>query len=101
MPRLTRAFRPQAYSPLGKGHVLTDATVCGVAQALGVSAAQVLLRWSLQKGNVVLPKSTHPERQASNLDVFRFSLSDAQMATLDGLERAYVTGWDPITQDEV
>ena len=63
----------EAYSPLVKGKTqqLGDPVVGGIAQRLGVSPAQVLIRWSVQKGFVPLPKSTHPDRQRSNLDVFR------------------------------
>ena len=61
----------EAYSPLAKAQKLGDPVVGGIAQRLGVSPAQVLIRWSVQKGFVPLPKSTHPDRQRSNLDVFR------------------------------
>ncbi len=81
--------------------MLDDATVMGVAAELGVTPAQVLIRWSLEKGLVPLPKSVHAERQAANLDVFSFSLSETQLAVLDLLERGYITGWDPITQHAV
>ena len=60
--------------------------------------AQVLLRWGLQSGLVVLPKSTRPERLAENLALFDFSLSPTQMAALDALDEGLVTGWDPRDQ---
>jgi diketogulonate reductase-like aldo/keto reductase len=91
----------EAYSPLAKGRLLKDATVCAVATDMGVTPAQVLLRWSIQKGFVTLPNSVNAERQAKNLDLFSFALSDAHMAALDALERGFITGWDPITQDPV
>jgi diketogulonate reductase-like aldo/keto reductase len=91
----------QAYSPLAKAHVLDDPTLGGVARELGVTPAQVMLRWSVQKGFVTLPKSVDPARQAQNFDVFSFALSEAHMKTLDGLERGLITGWDPVTQDAV
>ncbi|KAG2499444.1 hypothetical protein HYH03_002391 [Edaphochlamys debaryana] len=91
----------QAYSPLGKAARLSDPPLAAVAQRLGVSPAQVLVRWSLQKGLVPLPKSVHPDRQASNLDVFSFSLSPEDVAALDGLEEGLVTGWDPVAHDPV
>ncbi len=75
--------------------------LCGVAAQLGVTPAQVMLRWSVQKGFVPLPKSVNPKRQAANLDIFSFSLAAAQMEALDALERGFITGWDPVTQDEV
>ena len=57
--------------------------------------AQILLRWGLQSGVVVLPKSVRPGRLAENLDLYSFSLSTAEMAELDALEEGLVTGWDP------
>jgi diketogulonate reductase-like aldo/keto reductase len=62
---------------------------------------QVLIRWSLQRGFVPLPKSVNAARQASNADVFDWQLGDADMAALDGLEQDLVTGWDPIRDHEV
>ena len=62
---------------------------------------QVLVRWSLQKGFIPLPKSIKPKRQAENIDVFDFELDQQDMSTLDKLESYYVVAWDPITQDPV
>jgi len=71
----------QAYSPLGKGQreVMEDRTVAAVARRLGRTNAQVLIRWSLQQGFICLPKSSNPERQKANLDVFSFELSPEDM----------------------
>lgn len=77
----------EAYSPLGTGRHLSDATVKRIASRLGRSPAQVLLRWCVQRDLVVLPKSTHRERIAENAAVFDFSLSDADLAELDALDR--------------
>ena len=77
----------EAYSPLGTGRHLRDATVARVAAEARRAPAQVLLRWGLQRGTVVIPKSTHRERIAENAAVFDFTLSDAQMAQLDALDR--------------
>jgi diketogulonate reductase-like aldo/keto reductase len=85
----------EAYSPLTKGRRLQHPAVTEVAGAVGRTPAQVLLRWGLQSGLVVLPKSTHPERQAENIALFDFALSAEQMAALDALEEGLVTGWDP------
>ena len=85
----------QAYSPLSKGLRLAHPVVRGVAQALQRSPAQVLLRWGLQHGLVVLPKSTRPARIAENLMLEDFQLDAAQMAALDALEENLVTGWNP------
>lgn len=76
----------EAYSPLGTGRHLSADAVARVAQEVGRSAAQVLLRWCVQRGTIVLPKSTHRERIEQNGEVFDFELSDEQMATLDALD---------------
>ncbi|MGO8686792.1 MAG: aldo/keto reductase [Candidatus Dormibacteria bacterium] len=77
----------EAYSPLGTGHHLGDATVRRIAKALGRTPAQVLLRWCVQRGIPVIPKSTHRDRIAENADIFGFQLSDQEMAELDALDR--------------
>ncbi len=77
----------EAYSPLGTGRHLSDRTVKRMASRLGRTPAQVLLRWCVQRDLVVLPKSTHRERIAENAEIFDFSLSDADMAELDALDR--------------
>jgi len=76
-----------AYSPLGTGHHLSNQTVQRVAASIGRTPAQVLLRWCLQRGLVVIPKSTHRERIADNAQIFDFTLSDQDMAALDALDR--------------
>src|SRR5689334_19213864 len=82
-----RGVALEAYSPLGTGRHLRDREVAGIAERLGRTPAQVLIRWSLQRGLVVLPKSTHRERIEQNAQVFDFELSDDDLATLDGLDR--------------
>lgn len=76
----------EAYGPLGVGNLLGNAAVTGVAEEQGKTPAQVLIRWSLQLGNVVIPRSSSPERIKSNIEVFDFELTDDQMATLSGLD---------------
>jgi diketogulonate reductase-like aldo/keto reductase len=76
----------EAYSPLGTGRHLGNRQVTRVAERLGRAPAQVLIRWSLQRDLVVLPKSTHRERIQQNAQVFDFELSDEDMALLDGLD---------------
>jgi diketogulonate reductase-like aldo/keto reductase len=78
----------EAYSPLGTGIHLRNRQVARIAERLGRTPAQVLIRWSLQRDLVVLPKSTHRERIEQNAQVFDFELSDEDMAALDGLDRA-------------
>lgn len=77
----------EAYSPLGTGRHLSDATVRRIAARLGRTPAQVLLRWCVQRDLVVLPKSTHRERIAENAAIFDFSLPEDDLAALDALDR--------------
>jgi len=77
----------EAYSPLGTGRHLSDTTVNRVAQRVGRTPAQVLLRWCLQHDVPVIPKSTHRERIAENAQIFDFTLSDEDMADLDALDQ--------------
>lgn len=77
----------QAYSPLGTGQHLSHPNVAAIADRLGLTPAQVLIRWSLQRGAIVLPKSSHRDRITSNADVFGFNLSDDDMTSLDALDR--------------
>jgi len=77
----------EAYSPLGSGRHLASETVTRIAERVGRTSAQVLLRWCLQKGVPVIPKSTHRERIEANAQIFDFTLSDRDMAELDALDR--------------
>lgn len=88
----------EAYSPLTRGEKLTDSTVVKIAKAVSRTPAQVLLRWGVEHGVVVLPKSVNRDRIAENAGVFDFTLSSEQMRDLDGLEENLTTGWDPATQ---
>ena len=76
----------EAYSPLGTGRHLTSPVVKRLASRAGRTPAQVLLRWCLQRGLVVITKSTHHDRIAENAGVFDFTLSDSDMAELDALD---------------
>lgn len=87
----------EAWSPLAQGAALDDPAVLAVAHAHGVSAAQVVLRWHLQQGNVVIPKSVTASRMASNLDLFGFDLDTDSIAALDALDRDGRTGPFPGT----
>ncbi|WUA47937.1 aldo/keto reductase [Streptomyces sp. NBC_00273] len=81
-----RGIATEAWSPLGQGkELLTLPAVAAIAAAYGRSAAQVVLRWHLQHGNIVIPKSVTPARIRENLDVFGFELAAADMAALDAL----------------
>jgi diketogulonate reductase-like aldo/keto reductase len=81
----------EAYSPLGTGRHLSDASVARIAEKLGRTPAQTLVRWCLQRGTIVLPKSTHRERIAANAQVFDFELSEEDMAALDALDGSGAT----------
>jgi diketogulonate reductase-like aldo/keto reductase len=83
-----RGILVEAYSPLGTGRHLSDATVRGIAASVGRTPAQVLLRWCVQRGVVVLTKSTHRERIQENAAIFDFTLSEQDMAALDALDRS-------------
>ena len=87
----------ESWSPLGRGRLLKDPVVVDIAAALGLAPAQVVIRWHLQHGLVVIPKTTHVERMHVNADVFSFTLSDEQMAALDALDRNLRTGSHPDT----
>ena len=76
----------EAYSPLGTGRHLGDDRVRQIADRLGRTPAQVLVRWCLQRDLVVLPKSTHRERIEQNAQVFDFTLLGDDMAALDALD---------------
>jgi 2,5-diketo-D-gluconate reductase A len=96
-----RDIRIESYSPLGSGKVLGDETIARIAAAHGRSAAQVILRWHVQQGLVVIPKSIRAERMKENIDVFVFVLSEAEMRAIDGLDKGAAgrTGSDPATAD--
>ncbi|AQT80843.1 2,5-didehydrogluconate reductase A [Mycolicibacterium litorale] len=76
----------EAYSPLGVGKLLEHPAITAVAAAHGKTAAQVLIRWSLQLGNVVIPRSSDPARIAENADVFDFELTAAEVDTINALD---------------
>ena len=88
---------PEAYSPLTRGQKIDDPTLRRIADRVGRTPGQVLLRWSLQKGFVTLPKSVTPSRIDENFDIFSFELDGEAMRELDALECGLVTGWDPTT----
>jgi len=82
----------EAYSPLGTGRHLSSETATRIAGRLGRTPAQVLLRWCIQRGIPVIPKSTHRERIAENAQLFDFTLTAEDMAKLDDLDTAGATG---------
>lgn len=104
-PRLTQAplcayceklgIAPEAWSPLGHGGLIADETLSAIGKKYGKSAAQVMIRWDLQRGIITIPKSVHRERIVQNADVFDFALSDADMAAISAMNRDERTGADP------
>ncbi|GAA2434375.1 aldo/keto reductase [Mycolicibacterium llatzerense] len=92
-----RGIVTQAYSPLGIGALLSNPTVASIAAEYGKTPAQVLIRWSLQLGNSVIPRSSSPERIAENLDVFGFELAAEHMDALGGLDDGTRYRPDPAT----
>jgi 2,5-diketo-D-gluconate reductase A len=87
-----RGIALEAYSPLGTGSHLSDHVVRSVAERLDRTPAQVLIRWCVERGLPVIPKSTHRERIEENMQVFDFTLSEEDMALLDGLDTTGGTG---------
>lgn len=85
----------EAWSPLAKGRVLDDPVITAIAEAHGRTPAQVVIRWHLQLGNVVFPKSVTRRRMEENFDVFGFELGDEDTAAIERLDAGERTGPDP------
>ncbi len=91
------AIATEAWSPLGQGTMLSDPVITRIAGEVDRSPAQVIIRWHLQLGNIVIPKSVTPARIEQNFDVFGFELSAEQMNAITGLDSGTRTGADPAT----
>ncbi len=93
----------EAWTPIARGRVVTDPTVGAIAQRLGRTPAQVTLRWHLQRGDIVFPKTTDPTRMAENADLFGFALGPADVAALPALDEGEPgrTGPNPDTFDRI
>jgi 2,5-diketo-D-gluconate reductase A len=93
----------EAWSPIAQGKVLDDPTVVDVAEQVGRTPAQVVLRWHVQRGDIVFPKSTTPQRIEENLRIFDFELDDTAMERITGLDRGEAgrQGPNPDTFDYV
>jgi 2,5-diketo-D-gluconate reductase A len=89
----------EAWGPLGQGSLLNHPAITAVAEGRGRTPAQVLIRWHLQLGNIVIPKSVNPERIASNFGVFDFELSEDEIASISSLDDGTRLGPDPRTFD--
>jgi diketogulonate reductase-like aldo/keto reductase len=90
-----RNIQVEAYSPLTQGRRLKHRAIVELAEKYTRTAAQIMLRWAVQHGLVVIPKSTRPERILENSKIFDFKIEDADMAKLDGLDENLRTCWDP------
>lgn len=87
----------EAYSPMARGADLTNGVVERIAAAHGVTPAQVILRWHIENGTIIIPKSVHAERQRENLDLFGFALTPEEHAQIDALDGPTRAGHDPMT----
>ena len=90
----------EAWAPFGEGRggLFEDPTLTAIGEKYGKSAAQVILRWHIQRNTVVIPKSTHYDRMVQNFDVFDFALTEedmAQIATLDKKQSSFFSHYDP------
>jgi len=90
-----RGIVTQAWTPLGNGRSFEKEPLTAAARRTGKSPAQVVLRWQLQLGNAVISRSVNPGRQAENIDIFDFELTDAEMAAIATLDVGARTGPDP------
>jgi len=87
----------ESWSPIMRGELLGNSSIAPIAEKHGKSAAQVIIRWHLQHGLAVIPKSVHEERIRENFDVFDFELDGSDMGTLDAMDSGERTGPDPRT----
>ncbi|MEH6818385.1 MAG: aldo/keto reductase [Dietzia psychralcaliphila] len=94
-----RGIALEAWSPLAQGRVFGDPQLTALAEQVDRSVSQVVLRWVLQRGDIVFPKSSSPERMRQNLDVFDFELNEEQMASISSLHNGTRSGPDPDTFD--
>jgi len=85
----------EAWSPLGQGNVLDDPTIEAIARRVGKTAAQVVLRWHIERGDIVFPKSVSPERIKENIEIFDFELAGEDVEAISALNRNERTGADP------
>jgi 2,5-diketo-D-gluconate reductase A len=85
----------EAWSPLGQGNVLDDPTIDSIARAVGKTPAQVVLRWHIERGDIIFPKSVTPARIRENIDIFDFELSGEDVEAISALNRNERTGADP------
>ena len=93
------AIAVEAWSPIAQGKVLDDPVITSIARAVGKTPAQVVLRWHIERGDIVFPKSVTPARIKENIDIFDFELSGEDVAFITALNKNQRTGPDPDTFD--
>ena len=93
----THGIATEAWSPIGQGESLSEEAVVALAEKYGRTPAQVVLRWHIQVGNIVFPKSSNPGRIAENIDIFDFELADDDVATIEALDAGNRRGPNPDT----
>jgi len=98
---LERGILVEAWSPIAQGEVLDDPAVVEIARKVGRTPAQVVLRWHIERGDIVFPKSVTPSRIKENIDIFDFELSAEDVAAIGALNRNQRTGPDPDTFDAI
>ncbi|MDQ8043212.1 MAG: aldo/keto reductase [Solirubrobacteraceae bacterium] len=93
----------EAWSPIAQGGVLEDPAITAIAERVGRTTAQVVLRWHVERGHIVFPKSTTPSRIEENFGLFDFTLEPGDITTIDGLDRGEAgrTGPNPDTFDRI
>src|SRR5438309_3308012 len=91
----TKGIQVEAYSPLARGERLKHPRISSLAEKYAKTPAQLMIRWGIQQGLVVIPKSTREERIRENSQVFDFDISDDDMRSLDPLNEALRLNWDP------
>ena len=96
---VARGIAVEAWSPLAQGKVFEDPQLQPLAEQVGRTVSQVVLRWTLQRGDIVFPKSSSPARMQENLELFDFELDDEQMASITALHAGTRSGPDPQTFD--
>ena len=89
----------EAYCPLTRARKLDDPKLAAIAEKYNKTSAQILIKWSLQRGFVVIPKSVHKSRIKENADVFDFEISDEDMTKIDNFHEDYRVTWDPSKVD--
>jgi 2,5-diketo-D-gluconate reductase A len=96
---LANSIAIESYSPLGRGQDVDNAVVLAIAASHEKTPAQVILRWHVQNGFILIPKTVTPARMAENIDIFDFTLTDAEITAISGLEAGLRTSGDPATFD--